>query len=118
MPVDELNINQYIAILAGTMDAATREEFRSPERWSLKRAMIVCGMHEFPYVVGNPTGERCSGEMICENCGKTYYQHPSDWRVIGYGNVPFLNSVSTSEGKRNLEADQCAVIPFHRQRSI
>ena len=67
------------------------QEFGPIERVCLEQSMLLCGMEEYPALVGDPSGERCSGEMICEKCGQEYFVHPMDWRVIGYGNVPFLN---------------------------
>ena len=53
--------------------------------------MDACGMEKYPALVGPREGERTSGDMICEHCGLEYGAHPLDWRVIGYGNTPFLN---------------------------
>ena len=65
--------------------------FGPMEKVCLIRSMRACNMTEYPPVSGDPDGERVSGQLICEKCGKDYYSHPMDWRVIGYGNVPFLN---------------------------
>lgn len=48
-------------------------------------------MSHYPPLSGDPSGERCSGDMLCDVCGQEYTVHPMDWRVIGYGDVPFLN---------------------------
>lgn len=84
-------IEETIEQIVSSLDAATLAEFRNPERWNLREQMKRCGMTEYPAVSGDPNGFRCSGEMICEKCGQDYYTHPIDWRVIEYGNVPFLN---------------------------
>lgn len=70
---------------------AARDEYREIEEQMLVMAMEACGMTEYPYVVGSPVGERADQSMICEICGKRYGAHPMDWRVIGYGDVPYLN---------------------------
>jgi hypothetical protein len=84
-------IRAFICALAASLDADSREEFRPIEQAALKYSMLMCGLSEYPPVVGPPDGERCSGDMICSGCGRAYFSHPMDWRVIGYGNFPFLN---------------------------
>lgn len=79
------------------LDPAAREEFGEPEEIILRRAMTQCGMSDYPPVSGDPSGTRASGDCICEKCGQTFYAHPMDWRVIGYGNVPFLNVLCNGE---------------------
>lgn len=66
------------------------EEFDQLEQLILCRSLVLCGLAELPRVaVGDP--QNSSGEMICQRCGHTFFAHPMDWRVIGYGEVPFLN---------------------------
>lgn len=81
----------WIEELAESLDPAARAEFRGIEQDMLRRSMEKCSMTKYPPVSGDPNGERVCGEMICEVCGQEYFDHPFDWRVIGYGNVPFLN---------------------------
>lgn len=59
--------------------------------WSLARAMEICGMTEIPAVMGDPNGTRASGDCVCDRCGQKFLKHPLDWRVIGYGDRPFLH---------------------------
>lgn len=82
---------EFLTAVEVSLDPAARAEFREPEKWCLRRSMEITGMTEYPPVTGDPHGERTSGEMICDRCGQDYYHHPMDWRVIGHGNVPFLN---------------------------
>jgi hypothetical protein len=83
--------DDYIRGLAARLDPAAQAEFGEIERLILKRSMIACGMEEYPPVRGDSTGARASGDMVCKICLQTYAAHPMDWRVIGYGDVPFLN---------------------------
>lgn len=77
--------------LKQSMDVAALREFGEIEQMILRHWMEKCGLEELPPPVGDLHGERCSGDMVCETCGELYYAHPMDWRVIGYGHVPFLN---------------------------
>jgi hypothetical protein len=60
------------------------------DAWALKRAMQRCGMSEYPDVTGDPDGERAGGDCVCSRCGQSYYDHPLDWRVLGYGGQAYL----------------------------
>ena len=93
-----LDLTPCIRGLLMSMDKAARLEFREFEQLTLRRSMALCGMSELPEVTGEPNGERCSGQTICEKCGQDYFSHPMDWRQIGYGNVPFNNILCS--GKR------------------
>jgi hypothetical protein len=84
-------IETFLDDLARSLDPAARTEFGQIERLLLERSMEACGMSEYPAIAGDPDGERASGLMECEICGRDYGSHPVDWRVIGYGDVPFLN---------------------------
>lgn len=86
-----VRIGLFVKEFAKTLDPSVRSEFREIEQKFLRRMMEACGMERYPEVTGDPNGFRCSGEMICTVCSQTYCRHPMDWRVIGYGNVPFLN---------------------------
>lgn len=86
-------VQQSINLLVSQMDPATRAKFRDPERFMLAKSMERCRMSALPEVTGDPAGDRCCGSMICERCGQNYYVHPMDWRVIGHGDVPFLNII-------------------------
>lgn len=80
----------FIQQLAASLDPATREEFGPIEQEILRRSMDTVNMERYPAVRGDPHGERASGDYLCV-CGQPYFAHPMDWRVIGYGHVPFLN---------------------------
>lgn len=81
----------FVSSIALRLDSAAAAEFGEPERMILVSMMRNVGMAEYPPVLGDPAGERACGDCICERCRKPYFEHPYDWRVIGYGNVPFLN---------------------------
>jgi hypothetical protein len=83
--------DNYLEDLAARFGAAAGGQFGEFERLILKRAMAACGMVEYPAVSGDPNGERTAADMVCGVCGRQYAAHPMDWRVIGYGDVPFLN---------------------------
>lgn len=34
---------------------------------------------------------RVGGDVICDDCGKKYYDHPLDKEVLSYDGYPFLN---------------------------
>lgn len=76
--------------LISEMDDATRQNFTALEQWFLFRSMKICEMDRLPDVTGDPSGEYCGGAVTCNVCGEECYSHPMDWRLIGYGNVPFL----------------------------
>lgn len=84
------SIDEFIEGVANGLDPAAHAEFGELERITLRRQMEAVGMRVYPLVSGDPTGERCDGHMICDRCGQSYYDHPPDWRVIGYDDVPFL----------------------------
>lgn len=86
-----LQLQGFIEKVKGLLDPAAREQFRELEQWMLDRALRECGLEEYPAVSGDPSGERASDDMLCQVCGKDYLTHPMDWRLIGYGDVPFLN---------------------------
>lgn len=79
-------VEAIAGILAMTEPQAVTE-FDESSRMNLIRHMEIVGMTRIPAVVGDPMGERACGDSVCEKCGQKY---PPDWRVIGYGNVPFL----------------------------
>lgn len=81
----------YVEHFASILPPEVRQEFCPPDRIALKMSLRKCGLNSLPPVTGDPNGYRCSGQMICETCEQDYYSHPADWRVIGYGNRPFLN---------------------------
>lgn len=82
---------EFVTNLERALDRETRERFTPMHRTCLIRSMKQCGMTEYPRLSGDPHGERCSGQVICEECGQLYYAHPMDWRVVGYNDEPFLN---------------------------
>lgn len=84
-------LQTFLDHLAEGLETKARAQFSEVERLLLARAMDACGMKEYPAVTGDPAGERTSADMICEVCGRDYGSHPMDWRVIGYGDGPFLN---------------------------
>ena len=75
--------------LVNQLDDRSLLEFGIVERICLLRSMQQCLMTRLP----DPTSDcdRCSGDFICDECDQPFFSHPLDWRVIGYGNVPFLN---------------------------
>lgn len=34
---------------------------------------------------------RASGDCVCEECGKQYYEHPLDQKELSYDNSPFMH---------------------------
>lgn len=92
-----MNGDELIEQIALGLDPAARERFDDWERFSLRRSLEMCRMQNYPPVVGDPSGERCSGEMVCSRCGQPYAVHPMDWRMIGYGDRPFLNVLCSGE---------------------
>ncbi|MBW3538736.1 MAG: hypothetical protein KY476_00550 [Planctomycetes bacterium] len=88
---DSREREEFIRELKSSLPPAARQEFGEIEQYILLASLVVCGLTRYPPVSGDPHGERCSGDMVCDACGQTYFKHPMDWRVIGYGDVPFLN---------------------------
>jgi hypothetical protein len=86
-----MTLDAFIEMIGRSLDPAALAEFGPMERESLKRSMELCKMKVYPLVHGPLEGERTSGDRICDRCGQDFFHHPYDWRVIGYGNVPFLN---------------------------
>jgi hypothetical protein len=82
--------NPTIEQIACGLDLAASREFGPLERMSLAKSMERVGMASYPPVVGDPHGDRASCDCVCDVCHQKYAAHPMDWRVIGYGNVPFL----------------------------
>lgn len=82
-------ISSAIATLESTFSDSVRQNFGEFERVALYRAMARCRMHSIPDAIGDI--DRASGCCVCEICEMPYYDHPMDWRVVGYGDVPFLN---------------------------
>lgn len=76
---------------ADRLEPKARREFGPIERLTLVMSMDKVGLKDYPEVTDPQTGERASGDMICSTCGHDYFSHPPDWRLIGYGDVPFLN---------------------------
>jgi hypothetical protein len=83
-------MNAFLDRVAAQLDSAARREFGPIERACLQVSMERVHWSDYPEVSGDPNGERSSGDCVC-TCGLPYYAHPLDWRVIGYGDVPFLN---------------------------
>ena len=83
--------SEFLQQLVASLDPRARQEFGQLERIVLLRHMALCGMEEYPALVGPEAGERAGGDVICDLCKQPYLLHPMDWRVIGYGDVPFLN---------------------------
>ena len=84
-------LDSFIEAVAASLEPAALAEFGEVERLVLRKHMEIVGMIEYPQVVGDPHGERAMGECYCDRCNRPYFDHPPDWRVIGYGSVPFLN---------------------------
>lgn len=85
-----MKLKVFISKLAKSLDAAAREHFTPFDRRSLEMSMFVCGMTEYPPLVGPEEGEYASLQMLCAKCGHTYLHHPLDYRLIGHGDRPFL----------------------------
>lgn len=76
--------------LAASLDPRAKAEFTEIERTILTRQLVTCGLSELPEWNGRED-RYASGDCLCPVCQQEYAKHPADWRVIGYGNVPFLN---------------------------
>lgn len=90
----ETAVDPLDAVVAGllrNMNAAEREQFRQPDQHVFKAAMRFCGMTALPVSPAPEDFQRADMNSECSVCGKQYGVHPFDWRVIGYGDVPFLN---------------------------
>lgn len=84
-------VEDVIAELESGLTPEALDNFREPEKICLARSMEMCNLESLPESSGFPQGDRASGNCICDVCGNRYIDHPMDWRVIGYGDVPFLN---------------------------
>lgn len=89
--MSESELTAFVEGVERSLSGAARGNFGRIERMLLVRAMRAVGMQRYPDVVGDPSGERAHGECLCDVCGKEFFAHPMDWRLIGYGDVPFLN---------------------------
>lgn len=85
------SIDDAIIQLKNSLDPAARREFGDLEQTMLRLAMEQCRLTALPELVGPRGGCYASCDMVCEICGEQYASHPMDWRLIGYGDVPFLN---------------------------
>ena len=56
-------------------------------------AEMACDVCDTPWqkVVSDPPVYRASGEVICEQCGKKYYDHPLDQKILSYDGKPFIH---------------------------
>ena len=84
-------VREFLEIAFMELDPKAREQFREPEQIILGQAMEGCRLRGYPAVTGDRHGEYANGDMVCDRCGQQYALHPLDWRVIGWGDVPFLN---------------------------
>lgn len=84
-------MSHFIEKIIAQLPPAAAAEFDSGAQRALLKAMSQCNLDEYPKVIGDQHGERASGDSVCLRCALPYYAHPYDWRVIGYGNIPFLN---------------------------
>ena len=75
-----------------SLDSIAKQKFDDLAKYQLRKAMEKCKMVQYPET-DDIDGIRASGECICNICGKEYYDHPYDWRIIGYGGVPYLNII-------------------------
>lgn len=93
VPPDEPSdsVGEFIKNLQSQLSPAALVEFGEVEQIILRRHLERVGMDRYPAVVGDPSGERACGDMVCDVCGQEFFAHPPDWRLLGYGNVPFLN---------------------------
>lgn len=83
--------DEFLSRLAQSLDSKALREFGEIEQLLLRRAMETVGMASYPNVAGRESGEIAEGCCLCPVCGHQFFEHPMDWRLIGYGNVPFLN---------------------------
>lgn len=81
-----------VEAVEASLDEAACAQFGWIEKYCLAKCWEQCGLKAYPDHNGNDM-DRCSGDMLCSICGKEYRLHPMDWRVIGYGDVPFLNVI-------------------------
>ena len=86
----ENTVAEFVKSVAANLPPEVCVEFNTWERRALQKALFDCQMWSYPPVSGNPDGERASGQCLCM-CGRQYAEHPTDWRVVGYNNRPFLN---------------------------
>ena len=84
-------LDHFVRDLRNSLDLAAFREFGPVEELMLRRSLTACGMEQYPPPLEEHDFDRSSGDMVCEKCGRQYAAHPMDWRLIGYGNVPFLN---------------------------
>lgn len=75
--------------LQESMSPEVKAEFGPIDRVVLRKAMYRCNMDRLPEP--NGVDERAAGDCICDVCGNAYLHHPLDWRLIGYGDVPFVH---------------------------
>ena len=68
-----------------------RADVRPLDAAILANAMKLCGMTVLPPPLSEDGSDRAAGDCLCDRCGHEFREHPEDWRVIGYGDRPFLN---------------------------
>jgi hypothetical protein len=85
----DLRIEETIVELAAGMEVDVLLNFGEVQRYMLKKQMQKCEMTSLPEPIGD--GLRASGECVCETCGQLFFDHPDEWRRVGFGEVPFLN---------------------------
>lgn len=81
----------FVDELANQLEPSARWEFTTFRRGCLRAAMKAVGMDEYPPPPEGHGYQLADHACLCKTCGKSYAEHPMDWRVIGFGNVPFLN---------------------------
>lgn len=94
---DDERRDLFLCGLADSLAPAARKQFGPLDRMTLKRSLVKCGLLEYPALSGPHEGDRACGECVCEKCGNTFFDHPIDWRVISYGDMPFLNVLCNGE---------------------
>lgn len=87
----DLQWEAFVDALRNSLDAQAKREFGPIERATLRHALRLCGLSKYPESGGPQDYEEGYADSICSGCGRSFGEHPSDWRVIGYGGVPFLN---------------------------
>lgn len=87
---DQLRVLE-VQELIKSLESQDCTEFGDFEQHAIKQSMKLCGMAVLPEPKHDI--DRVSGDCICSICGNDFYSHPMDWRVLGYGNVPFLNII-------------------------
>ena len=80
----------FILQISDQLPAMAVPFFGLEQHRQLLIAMNNCKLLSYPEVTGDPNGIRASGLSVCPQCHQNYFDHPKDWRLVGYSFVPFL----------------------------